>query len=78
MAAPQFRIKTTAAEQRQLWREVGEALAYGKNKLNRPAGQKFSDWAVEQFPGICIKNDVPDAIWFATEFPETQENLPPA
>ena len=72
------RIKSTAAEQRQLWREVGAALALGKNKVEREPGQTFAAWCQDQFPGIDQKNDVPAAIWLATEFPHSEENRLPA
>jgi len=66
-------IKATAAEQRALWLDVGTALAYGKDKANRQAGQKFSEWVQECFPGICIKNEVPAAIWLVSDFPTRKE-----
>ena len=71
------RIKSTAAEQRQLWREVGTALALGKNKVEREPGQTFAAWCQDQFPGTDQKNDVPAAIWLATEFPSSKENEVP-
>jgi hypothetical protein len=56
---------------------------YGKIKENRPvvgedtqgrkSYQKFSDWVVIAFPGICTKNDVPAALWFAQDFPHHEE-----
>lgn len=57
-------LKATAAEQRGLWLEVGEALAYGKLKENREVGQKFSEWVQEGFPGLLMR-DAADAQWFA-------------
>lgn len=59
------RIKAAAEEQRTLWLEVGVALLYGKNKDNRPKGQKFSEWVQEMFPGLSARY-ASAAIW-ATE-----------
>ena len=56
-----------------LVKNFGVALMYGKIKENREKGQKFSDWVQEMFPGLCIKNDVPAAIWFASDFPHSEE-----
>ena len=67
-------IKATAAEQRTLWLEVGVALMYGKIKENRKAGQKFSEWVQEIFPGLPERS-VPDAIWFASNS-ETLSEIP--
>lgn len=57
-------IRATVDEQRTLWLEVGVALMYGKQKNNRAAGQKFSDWVQEMFPGLDMR-DASDAQWFA-------------
>ena len=65
-------IKKTAEEQRTLWLEVGVALMYGKLKENRD-GLKFSEWCNQKFPGIDTKNDVPAALWFASDFPSGKE-----
>ena len=57
------KLKATAAEQRQLWREVGEALNYGRAK--EPSNQRFGAWCKEH--GFDM--DAPtrsDAMWFAT------------
>jgi len=70
-------IKATAEEQRTLWLEVGVALMYGKIKENRKAGQKFSEWVQEMFPGLSDKT-ASDAIWWATNSgvtPEIPEGL---
>ncbi|WP_321852630.1 hypothetical protein [Burkholderia diffusa] len=40
------RIKSTVAEQRQLWREVGEALLVGRRLF--PSNNKFGAWCVEK------------------------------
>ena len=58
-------IKATAEEQRTLWLEVGVALMYGKIKENRKAGQKFSEWVQEMFPGLTDRHDIADALWCA-------------
>jgi hypothetical protein len=50
-----------------LWLEVGVALMYGKQKENRLAGQKFSEWADETFPGLD-HNSRADTIRFAEVF----------
>lgn len=39
------RIKTTAAEQRELWRQVGEALLVGRKQ--NPSNQAFGKWCKE-------------------------------
>jgi hypothetical protein len=57
-------IKKSAADQRQAWLEVGEALLEGKNKANREVGQKFSEWVQEMFPGLD-QTHASDAIWYA-------------
>ena len=56
-----------------LWLEVGVALMYGKQKENREAGQKFSDWVQVMFPGLGTKNDAAAAVWYAAEFPPVVE-----
>lgn len=48
---------------------------YGKQKENRKAGQKFSEWVQETFPGLG-GNDTADAIWFA-EKSGTLPEIPP-
>jgi hypothetical protein len=37
---------------------------YGKQKENRKAGQKFSEWVADAFPGLSMR-DASDAQWFA-------------
>lgn len=69
------RIKATAEEQRQLWFDVGLALLDLKDKANRP-GKKFSEAVQGLFPGLDASNDVPAAIWFASEFRGAHEKLP--
>ncbi len=57
----------------------GVALMYGKSLTKEErGGLKFSEWCLEMFPGICTKNEVQDAIWFAEVFGQTdQKMLPP-
>jgi hypothetical protein len=56
------RIKSTAAEQRQLWREVGEALCEGRRMY--PANQAFGAWCVNE--GFDMDARVrSDAMWLA-------------
>jgi len=71
-------IKGTAEEQRFWWFDVGLALAEGKalTKAER-GGLLFSEWCLEQFPGICMENEVPHAIWMATEFSVSSTEIPP-
>lgn len=68
-------IKLSAVEQRELWRQVGQALIVGKNKDVR-GGKKFSEWAQEMFHGIDVSNTVPAAIWLAENFVRCTENCP--
>ena len=56
------RIKSTAAEQRQLWREVGEALNYGR--ALHPSNQAFGAWCKEEGFDMDAR-DRSDAMWFA-------------
>lgn len=68
------RIKTTAAEQRQLWREVGEALLEGRNQC--PGNKQFGAWCMDM--GFCdIKPDTRTAaMWWATVCPAMIAELP--
>lgn len=57
------RIKATAAEQRELWKDVGEALLVGR-KLH-PSNQAFGQWCKE----VGFDMDAPtrsDSMWFAS------------
>jgi hypothetical protein len=68
------KIKTSAAEQRQLWREVGDALLVGR-KLHK-ADQKFSAWCKEN--GF---DDVPAqtrtlALWLSANWSIVTIDLP--
>ncbi|WP_124673460.1 hypothetical protein [Burkholderia cepacia] len=56
------RIKATAAEQRQLWKEVGEALMVGR-KLHS-SDKLFGQWCAEH--GFDMhRSDRADAMWLA-------------
>jgi hypothetical protein len=57
------RIKATAAEQRELWREVGEALLVGR-RLHK-ADQKFSQWCKEMGFGDMHRKARANAMWWA-------------
>lgn len=57
------RIKATAAEQRELWREVGEALLVGRRM--HKADQKFSQWCKENGFGDMDRRVRADAMWWA-------------
>lgn len=56
------RIKATAAEQRELWRQVGEALLVGKEQ--NPSNQGFGKWCdeygfgVDDGMGASLRSDV--------------------
>ncbi len=57
------KIKATAAEQRQLWREVGEALNYGR--AAHPSNKAFGKWCQAQ--GFDMDSAVrSNAMWFAS------------
>lgn len=59
------RIKATAAEQRELWREVGEALLVGR-RLHK-SNQAFGQWCKEM--GFDMAAPVrSDAMWFAESY----------
>jgi len=69
------RIKATAAEQRELWREVGEALLMGRRM--HKADQKFSQWCKDHgFGDIASKNRT-DAMWLADNWTVVTTDLPP-
>ncbi|MFM0303991.1 hypothetical protein PQQ99_28125 [Paraburkholderia sediminicola] len=56
------RIKATAAEQRQLWKEVGEALMVGRKE--NTSNQAFGKWCAEM--GFDMKpDDRSNAMWLA-------------
>lgn len=57
------RIKATAAEQRELWREVGEALLVGRKQ--NPSNQGFSKWCKENGFEDLDRHDRADAMWLA-------------
>jgi hypothetical protein len=58
------RIKATAAEQRQLWKDIGEALLVGR-KLHK-SNQGFSQWCKEMGFDDIHRNTRADAMWFAS------------
>lgn len=68
------RIKSTAAEQRQLWREVGEALLYGR-RLNK-ADRAFSAWCAEHGFGDMKPSTRSNALWLAENWIVATTNLP--
>ena len=57
------RIKATAAEQRELWCEVGEALLVGRRM--HKADQKFSQWCKEMGFGDMHRKARANAMWWA-------------
>lgn len=68
------RIKATAAEQRQLWKEVGEALMVGKCATASP--RQYGGWIKEH--GF---SDVPEryrsaAVWLAEHWELTRSITP--
>ncbi len=67
------RIKATAAEQRQLWRDIGEALRYGRS-LHK-ADRAFAAWVNENGFGDLDRKDRADAMWMAEHWAEVS-NLP--
>lgn len=58
------RIKATAAEQRELWREVGEALLVGRKQ--NPSNQGFSKWCKEMGFDDLDRRVRADAMWLAS------------
>lgn len=54
-------IETTAAEQRELWRDVGEALLVGRKQ--NPSNKEFSKWCKENGFGDMDRRDRADAMW---------------
>ncbi|MFM0607662.1 hypothetical protein PQR05_24335 [Paraburkholderia sediminicola] len=70
------RIKATAAEQRQLWKEVGEALLVGKQASNRAPKQTFSEWCDENGFADLAAPRRSDAMWFSENFTVAVKNLP--
>lgn len=61
------KIKATAAEQRQLWREVGDALLIGK-RGSKGAQGGFKAWREAQGFGDMDSRLVSETIWFAGNF----------
>lgn len=60
------RIKATAAEQRELWREVGEALLVGR-RLHK-SNQAFGQWLKDHGFDDIKTNTRADAMWFAESY----------
>jgi hypothetical protein len=58
------KIKATAAEQRDLWRYVGEALLVGRRE--NPSNQAFGKWCKEMGFDDIPSGDRSDAMWFAS------------
>ncbi|MFM0347670.1 hypothetical protein [Paraburkholderia sp. RL17-347-BIC-D] len=58
------RIKATAAEQRQLWKEVGEALMVGRSE-HPTDNNKFGEWCAANGFGDVERHDRADAMWLA-------------
>ncbi len=56
-------IKATSAEQRSLWRSVGQALRYGRQL--HPSNQAFGAWCTEQGFGDMDRRVRADAMWLA-------------
>lgn len=68
------RIKSTAAEQRQLWRDIGEALRYGRS-LHK-ADRAFSQWVNENGFGDIKPKTRSDAMWLAAGWSGIIPDLP--
>jgi hypothetical protein len=58
------KIKATTKEQRTLWKEIGNALAIGKQQ--NPSNQGFSKWCHTYGFGDILSGDRSDAMWFAS------------
>lgn len=69
------RIKATAAEQRELWREVGAALLVGRKQ--NPSNQGFSKWCKENGFGDLKPNTRTNAMWLAETYSTVTVGLPP-
>lgn len=61
-------IKATAAEQRQLWRDIGEALRYGRS-LHK-ADRAFAQWVKEHGFDDIRAQVRSDAMWMAENWAE--------
>ncbi|MDO9234924.1 MAG: hypothetical protein Q7U28_02675 [Aquabacterium sp.] len=71
-----LKIKSTASEQRQLWRDIGEALWHGR-RLHK-ADRAFSQW-VKDVGFDDIGNRVrSDAMWLAMYWDEVSNDWNPA
>lgn len=60
------RIKATAAEQRELWRDVGEALLVGRRM--HKSNQAFSQWLKETGFAEIQPATRADAMWWAESY----------
>ena len=71
------KIKLTATEQRQLWREVGEALLVGRRK--HKSDKLFGQWVKENGFGDMDRFDRHGAMWLADNWQLVVEHgVPPA
>lgn len=64
------RIKATAAEQRELWREVGEALLVGRRM--HKSDKLFGQWCKEQGFDDLDRRRRSDAMWLAEHWAGVQ------
>lgn len=69
------RIKATAAEQRQLWKEIGEALRYGR-ALHK-ADRAFAQWVKVNGFDDMARQVRADAMWLAENWTEVSDGLTP-
>lgn len=67
------KLKETAAEQRELWRQVGEALLVGKRMYK--SNNKFNDWIKENGFGDMHRNTRADAMWLAENWESVAKSL---
>lgn len=69
------RIKATAAEQRQLWRDIGEALRYGR-ALHK-ADRAFAQWVKDNGFDDIKPNVRTDSMWLAENWAEVHNGCDP-
>jgi hypothetical protein len=67
-------IKKSAPDQRNAWRDVGEALLEGRSREHREEEQ-FTEWVQEMFPGLQ-QNEAGAALWFTAEFRGLHVSIP--
>jgi hypothetical protein len=60
------KLKATAAEQRKLWREVGEALLVGRKQ--NPSNQGFCTWLKDNGFNDIKRDTRADAMWLAEKW----------